>query len=65
VHMDDSKPYVYQVLDGELKRRDVEVSLQNLTQVEITAGLPEHSLVALSSTDTKPLTDGARVKAVQ
>jgi len=65
VHVDDTKPYVYQVVNGELKRRDVEVSLQNLTQVEITAGLPEHSLVALSSTDTKPLTDGARVKAVQ
>jgi len=65
VRMDDTKPYVYQVVDGELKRRDVEVSLQNLTQVEITAGLPEHSQVALSSADTKPLTDGARVKVVE
>ena len=65
VHMDDTKPYVYQVVDSQLKRRDVEVSLQNLTQVEIAAGLPEHSQVALSSTDTKPLTDGARVKVVQ
>jgi HlyD family secretion protein len=65
VHMDDTKPYVYQVVDGTLKRRDVEVSLQNLTEVEITAGLPEHSLVALSSIDAKPLTDGTRVKVVQ
>jgi HlyD family secretion protein len=65
VRMDDTKPYVYQVVDNELKRRDVEVSLQNLTQVEITSGLPEHSRVALSSADTKPLLDGARVKAVQ
>ncbi|HZW79824.1 MAG TPA: hypothetical protein VFF50_05090, partial [Candidatus Deferrimicrobiaceae bacterium] len=65
VRMDDTKPYVYQVADGELKRRDVEVSLQNLTQVEITAGLPEHSQVALSSADTKPLTDGAHVKVVE
>jgi hypothetical protein len=62
--MDDSKPYIYQVVDGTLKRRDVEVSLQNLTEVEITAGLPEHSLVALSSIESKPLTDGARVKVV-
>jgi hypothetical protein len=52
------------VVDGTLKRRDVEVSLQNLTEVEITAGLPEHSLVALSSIESKPLTDGARVKVV-
>jgi HlyD family secretion protein len=65
VRMDDTKPYVYQVVDNELKRRDVEVSLQNLTQVEITSGLPEHSRVALSSADTKPLIDGARVKAVE
>ena len=64
VRMDDTKPYVYQVVDGELKRRGVEVSLQNLTRVEITAGLPENSVVALSSTDAKPLTDGARVKVV-
>jgi HlyD family secretion protein len=64
VRMDDTKPYVYQVVEGELKRREVEVSLQNLTRVEITSGLPEHSVVALSSADAKPLVDGARVKMV-
>jgi HlyD family secretion protein len=64
VRMDDTKPYVYQVTDGELKRREVDVSLQNLTRVEITAGLPENAVVALSSADAKPLTDGARVKVV-
>jgi HlyD family secretion protein len=64
VRMDDSKPYVYQVVDGVLKRREVEVSLQNLTRVEITAGLPENSVVVLSSAESKPLTDGARVKVV-
>jgi hypothetical protein len=42
----------------------VEVSLQNLTRVEIDGGLPENAVVALSSTDSKPLTDGARVKVV-
>ena len=65
VRMDDTKPYVYQVVDGELKRRDVEVALQNLTRVEITAGVPENAVVALSAVDTKPLADGARVKVVQ
>jgi HlyD family secretion protein len=64
VRMDDTKPYVYEIENGELKRLDVEVSLQNLTQVEITARLPEHSQVALSSPDSKPLSDGARVKVV-
>ena len=65
VRIDDAKPYVYQVVDDELKRREVEVSLQNLTQVEITGGLPENSVVALSSVDAnKPLVEGARVKVV-
>ena len=65
VRTDDEKPYVFQVVDGKLKRREVEVSLQNLTRVEITAGLPENAEVALSSADSKPLVDGARVKVVQ
>jgi len=64
VRMDDAKPYVYLVEDGVLQRREVQVSLQNLTRVQITGGLSEKSVVALSSTDTKPLFDGARVKVV-
>jgi HlyD family secretion protein len=65
VRNDDSQPYVYQVLDGRLQRRDVQVALQNLTRVEITGGIPDHAQVALSTVDLKPLTDGARVKVVQ
>jgi HlyD family secretion protein len=65
VRNDDSQPYVYQVLDGRLQRRDVQVALQNLTRVEITGGIPDHAQVALSTIDLKPLTDGARVKVVQ
>lgn len=64
VRMDDTKPYVYQVVDDKLRRRDVEVSLQNLTRVEITGGLPENAEIALSSADSKPLADGARVRVV-
>ena len=64
VRIDDTKPYVYEVVDGKLVRRGVEVSLQNLTRVEITGGLPEHAVVALSSPEAKPLTEGARVKVV-
>jgi HlyD family secretion protein len=64
VRMDDTKPYVYQVEDDRLKRREVEVSLQNLTRVEITSGVPENAVVALSSVDSKPLNDGARVRVV-
>ena len=64
VRMDENKPYVYLVENGRLKRREVEVSLQNLTRVEITSGLPEHAVVALSSVEGKPLAEGAHVKVV-
>ncbi len=64
VRNDGDQPYVYQVVDGELKRRVVQVSLQNLTRVEIDGGLPENAVVALSSTDAKPLTDGVKVRVV-
>jgi len=62
IRIDDSKPYVYQVLDGHLKRQDVSISLQNLTQVEISSGLPANAVVALNAEGSKPLTDGARVR---
>jgi len=64
IRIDDSKPYVYQVVDGVLRRRDVEISLQNLTRVEITSGLSENAVVALTATDSKPLYPGARVEVV-
>jgi HlyD family secretion protein len=64
VRMDDTTPYVYQVVDGRLERRPIEISLQNLTRVEVTSGLPENAVVALAPTESKPLTDGARVQVV-
>ena len=64
IRIDDSKPYVYQVVDGHLKRQDVTIALQNLTQVEIASGLPANAVVALNSEDSKPLYDGAPVKVV-
>ena len=64
IRIDDSKPYVYQVVDGRLKRQEVEISLQNLTRVEITAGLAQDAVVALSADGAKPLYDGAPVKMV-
>ena len=64
IHQDDSKPYLYQIMDNELERRDVETSISNLTQVEITGGIPEKALVALASTNSKPLHSGLVVKVV-
>ena len=64
LHNDDGKAYVYQIVDGHLKRQPVEISLQNLTRVEITKGLPEGASVALPADESKPLVDGAAVKLV-
>lgn len=64
VHVDDNKTYVYRIVDSRLRRQPVEISLQNLTRVEITAGLSESAHVALTAEDSKPLYDGAAVKVV-
>lgn len=62
VRMDDSKPYVLQVVGHQLKRRDVETSISNLTQVEVTHGLSLNDIVAISSSNGKPISDGTQVK---
>jgi hypothetical protein len=60
--MDDAKTYVLQVAGHELKRRDVETSLSNLTQVEITRGLSAKDVVAINSWNGKPIGDRTQVK---
>jgi HlyD family secretion protein len=64
IRLDDSKPYIYQIVNNELQRRYVQTSISNLTQVEVTAGLPENALVALGPTNSKPLHNGSVVKVV-
>jgi HlyD family secretion protein len=64
LRLDDTQPYVYSVIDNHLKRKDVQISLQNLTRVEIVSGLPENAVVALNAEDGKPLLDLAPVKVV-
>ena len=63
LRIDESKPYVFRIIDKHLKRQPIEFSLQNLTRVEITSGLSEGDEVALPAED-KPLFDGAAVKVV-
>jgi len=62
VRNDDSKPYVLQIVGHELKRRDVETGLSNLTQVEITSGLSAKDVIAAASLNGKPMGDGTEVK---
>jgi HlyD family secretion protein len=65
LHADDSKLYVYRIVDDRLKHQPVEISLQNLTRVEITGGLSEGDQVALPEEESKPLYDGAHVKVLR
>ena len=47
-----------------MQRRDVQTSIANLTQVEVTSGISEDAIVAIASTNSKPLRPGVTVKAV-
>lgn len=64
IHQEDSQRYVYQIINNELRRKDVKTALSNLTQVEVTSGIPDNAIVALSPLNTKPLHDGLAVKVV-
>jgi HlyD family secretion protein len=62
VRMDDGRPYVLQIAGHELRRRNVETSLANLTQIEVKSGLAAKDLIAISSLNGKPIGEGTLVK---
>jgi HlyD family secretion protein len=66
LRQDDTKPYVYQIIEDKLRRHDVTVAASNLTKVEVSSGLNDKDVVALNSTSNmKSLRDGSPVKVVQ
>ena len=64
LRQEDSSAYVFQVVDHELRRKDVQTSIANLTNVEIAGGISENALVAIGSTNAKPLRDHLPVKVI-
>jgi HlyD family secretion protein len=64
IHQDSGGRYVFQVVDGELKRRDVQTSVADLTRVEVTSGLPDHAVLALGAINSQSLEAGMPVKIV-
>lgn len=64
VRLTDDKPYVYQVDNDELVKHQIQTAISDLTNVEVTGGLSENALVALNSTNSKPLKNGIAVKVV-
>ncbi len=65
VRLDDNKKFVYQIVNDELQRRDIQTSISNLTEVEVTGGVAEKALLALASTNSKPLHDGLAIKVIR
>jgi HlyD family secretion protein len=64
IRSDAGKIYVYQIVNDQLQRRDVETSVSNLTQVEVTGGIQVNAAVALTSLNSKPLHDGLAVRVI-
>ena len=64
VHQEDHTTFVYEIVNDELRRRDVQTAISNLTQVELTQGLSANALVALGPLNSKPLRNGLAVRVV-
>ncbi len=61
IRMDGGKPYVLQVSGGRLRRRDIETSLSNLTQIEVK-GLAAKDVIAISALNGRPIGEGTQVR---
>jgi HlyD family secretion protein len=57
--------FVFRVIGGKLVRTPVQVGVVNLTRVEITGGLTEKDMVALSATSNRDLSNGLAVKIAE
>ena len=64
IHQDSAGRYVFQVVDGELKRRDVQTAVADLTRVQVTSGLSDHAVLALGAINSQSLAAGMPVKVV-
>lgn len=62
IHQDGEGQYVFQVVNGELKRRNVKTSVSNLTRVEVTSGLSDNAVIALGALNMQSLKSGMAVK---
>lgn len=62
VHQDDGETFVYQIVNGEIRKTAVQTSISNLTEIEITRGLNDGDTVALGSTNGQPLRSGQPIR---
>jgi HlyD family secretion protein len=64
LHIEGGRDYVYVVSKGVLHRTLVQVGAINLTMVQITSGLTEHTVVALGTTNGTPISEGVPIRIV-
>lgn len=62
IHQDGEGQYVFEVVNGELRRRNVKTSVSNLTRVEVTSGLSDNAVIALGALNMQSLKSGMAVK---
>jgi HlyD family secretion protein len=66
LHTDGPKNFVFCVVDGRVKRTEVDTGIVNLDRAEITRGLTENSAVVLNALDnSRDLRDGLPISSVQ
>lgn len=65
LHSENGKPYVYRIVNGELKRTSITIGVPNLTLVPVISGISDGDVVATSSLNGLPLEDGVQVKVVR
>lgn len=65
IHEEGGKRYVYEITGDELKRREVETAVSNLTRIEVVRGLTDNAQVALGATSGRSLRDGLPVRVVE
>lgn len=62
VHQEANGQFVFQVINGELQRRDVKTSVANLTRIQVTSGLTDNAVLALGAINMQSLREGMPVK---
>jgi HlyD family secretion protein len=65
LHIENGKPFVFRIVDGELKRTPVVTGTINLTQVGILSGLKDGEWVATGTTSGQPLQEGMPIQVVR
>jgi HlyD family secretion protein len=65
IHQDAEGRYVFQVVNGDLRRRDVQTSVADLTRVEVTNGLTLGAVLAIGAINSQSLEAGMPTKVVK